>query len=338
MLAGPTIVAHGSDEQKERFLRDIVTGQRSWCQLFSEPGAGSDLAGLQAKAVRDGDEWIVNGQKVWTSGAQFADLGMLLARTNPDVPKHKGISYFGIAMDQEGIEVRPLKEMTGRAMFNEVFLTDARVAHDDLIGDEGEGWGAALTTLANERVGLGAGGGGGFGAAMAGTKAGHLEGRAGDFVRPRSGGAASAMRGRNSSTVIELAKERGANADPLVRQDLMRLHTLNEIARYTTLRMKAAKEAGKRPGPEANTAKLTMSRITRLSRDLSLRIMGAHGTLRGNDAPDRGMVTEMALFSPAVSIYGGTDEIQHNIIGERVLGLPGEPRVDKELPFKDLPH
>jgi alkylation response protein AidB-like acyl-CoA dehydrogenase len=337
MLAGPTIVAHGTDEQRQRFLTEIVTGAKAWCQLFSEPGAGSDLAGLQAKATRDGDEWIINGQKVWTSGAQVADIGMLLARTNPDVPKHKGISYFGFEMDQPGVDVRPLKEMTGRAMFNEVFLTDARVAHVDLIGGEGEGWGAALTTLANERAGLGAGGGaGGFGTALPGTKAGHLDKRAGDFVRPRQGGAGAAFRGRNSNFLTDLAKGNGTIDDPTIRQDLMRLHTLNEIARYTTLRMKAAKAAGKRPGPEANTAKLTMSAITKLSRDLGLRILGAHGTLLGSDAPLNGMIGEMALVSPAVSIYGGTDEIQHNIIGERVLGLPGEPRVDKELPFNEL--
>src|SRR5205807_9533498 len=165
MLAGPTIIAHGNDEQKERYLRDIVTGQKAWCQLFSEPGAGSDLAGLPTRAVQDGEEYIVNGQKVWTSGGQVADLGMLLARTDAEVPKHQGISYFALDMHQPGVDVRPLREMTGRALFNEVFLTDARVGADAVIGGANNGWAVANTTLAYERAGLGAGGGGAAGGA-----------------------------------------------------------------------------------------------------------------------------------------------------------------------------
>ena len=266
MLAGPTIVTHGTDEQRSRFLPDIVTGKKAWCQLFSEPGAGSDLAGLQAKAMRDGDEWIVNGQKVWTSGAQGADLGMLLARTDADVPKHRGITYFALDMMQPGIDIRPLREMTGRALFNEVFMTDCRVADADLIGGLNNGWAVANTTLANERAGLGAGGGGAFGGAFPGQKAGFLERRAGDFTRPDR--AAGVMTARGASFLIDLAKGNGAAQDPTIRQDLMRLHTMNEIARYTNLRAKAAKAAGQAPGPAANTAKLSMSRITKLSRDL----------------------------------------------------------------------
>jgi len=339
LLAGPTIVTHGSDEQRSRFLPDIVTGKKAWCQLFSEPGAGSDLAGLQAKGVRDGDEWVVNGQKVWTSGAQAADLGMLLARTDSDVPKHRGITYFALEMSQPGIDIRPLREMTGRALFNEVFMSDCRVADADLIGGLNNGWAVANTTLANERAGLGAGGSGAFGGAFPGTKAGFLERRAGDFVRGRSSGrsgAGSALTARGASFLIDLAQGNGTATDPSIRQDLVRLYTMNEIARYTNLRAKAAKAAGKAPGPEANTAKLAMSRITKLSRDLGPRILGAHGQLSGESAPLSGMVTEMTLFAPAVSIYGGSDEIQKNIIGERVLGLPSEPRLDKDLPFKDL--
>jgi len=336
LLAGPTIVTHGTDEQRHKFLPDIVTGKKAWCQLFSEPGAGSDLAGLQAKAIKDGDEWIVNGQKVWTSGAQYSDLGMLLARTNADVPKHGGISYFGIEMDQPGMDIRPLKEMTGRALFNEVFMTDCRVADADLIGGLNNGWKVANTTLANERAGLGAGGHGAVGGAIPGTKAGQLTQRAGDFVKAGGSGTSAAMSGRGGSMMIDLAKGMGATKSATIRQDLMRLYTMNEIARYTNLRMKAAKAAGKGPGPEANTAKLIMSRITRLSRDLGLQIVGAGGMLMGKDAPLNGMLGEMALFAPAVSIYGGSDEIQKNIIGERVLGLPPEPRFDKDLPFKDL--
>ncbi len=335
LLAGPTILTHGTDEQKQKFLPDIVMGRKMWCQLFSEPAAGSDLAGLQAKAIRDGDEWIVNGQKVWTSGAQWADLGMLLTRTDPDVPKHRGISYFCIEMDQPGMDIRPLREMTGRALFNEVFMTDVRVADADLLGGLNNGWAVANTTLANERAGLGAGGGGAAGGAVPGTKAGDLEKRVGDFASaPRRGGGAISA---GSGLMVELAKGSGVIDDPSIRQDLMRLYTMNEIARYTNLRAKAAKAAGKAPGPAANTAKLSMSRITKLSRDLGLRIVGAGGMLSGSDAPLNGMMTEMALFAPAVSIYGGSDEIQKNIIGERVLGLPSEPRLDKDQPFKDLP-
>jgi alkylation response protein AidB-like acyl-CoA dehydrogenase len=336
LLAGPTIVTHGSDEQRAALLPDIVTGRKAWCQLFSEPGAGSDLAGLQTKAVADGDEWVVNGQKVWTSGAQVADLGMLLARTNPDVPKHSGISYFAVDMDQPGIDIRPLREMTGRALFNEVFMTDVRVPDAMLLGGRNNGWAVANTTLANERAGLGAGGGGAAGGAIPGTKAGQLERRAGDFVNDRGSATGRALRGRSSSMILDLARGMGRADDPVLRQDLMRLYTLNEIARYTNLRMKAAKAAGRGPGPEANTAKLSMSRITRLSRDLGLQIIGAGGMLLGDDAPLNGMMAEMALFAPAVSIYGGSDEIQKNIIGERVLGLPSEPRPDKGVPFKDL--
>jgi alkylation response protein AidB-like acyl-CoA dehydrogenase len=341
MLAGPTIVTHGPDDVRERYLRDIVTGAKAWCQLFSEPGAGSDLASLQAKAVRDGDEWIVNGQKVWTSGAQTADLGMLLARTNPDAPKHQGITYFVIDMDQSGIDVRPLREMTGRALFNEVFITDARVSNGDIVGELNAGWAAGMTTLGNERVGLGGGGGGAVGIAP-GERAGFLDKRAGDFSpsvqgKPRrASGTAMAMGARGAKPLIALAQERGVNTDPHIRQALAKLHSMGEVTRFSHLRSKAASAAGRRPGPEASTGKLMISKITRASRDVGLEILGASGMLRGADAPMEGTVQEMAIFSPAVSIYGGSDEIQKNIIGERVLGLPKEPGSDKDVPFKDL--
>ena len=339
MLAGPTIIAHGSDEQKARYLPGILSGQQAWCQLFSEPGAGSDLASLQCKAVKDGEEWIVNGQKVWTSGGMQADLGMLLARTNPDAPKHKGISYFAIEMDQPGVEVRPLREMTGRALFNEVFFSDARVRDDALIGGLNEGWGGALTTLANERVGLGGGAGGGAVGVAPGRKGNNLERRAGDVgARSTRGqsGTAAAMGARGSKMLRQLAKDMGRNNDPIIRQRLAELYSLDEISRFTQLRAKSAIAAGGRPGPEASTGKLTISNITRRSRDLGLQILGAMGMLTGADAPLNGMVQEMAIFSPAVSIYGGSDEVQHNIIGERVLGLPKEPGSDKDVPFRDL--
>ena len=203
LLAGPTITVHGSDEQKRQYLRDIVTGQKGWCQLFSEPGAGSDLAGLQARAVKDGDEWIVNGQKVWTSGGHVADLAMLIARTDPDQPKHAGITYFVVEMQQPGVEVVPLREMTGRSLFNEVFLTDARVADDAIIGGLNNGWRVANTTLMFERAGLGAGGGSGaVSAATPGTVMGDLDKRAGDFV-----GGAAPQRHRGPHPVAQTRSE-----------------------------------------------------------------------------------------------------------------------------------
>jgi alkylation response protein AidB-like acyl-CoA dehydrogenase len=348
LLAGPTIIVHGTEEQKRHYLRDIVTGQKAWCQLFSEPGAGSDLAGLQTRAVKDGDEWIVNGQKVWTSGGQVADLGMLLARTDVDVPKHNGISYFAFEMLQPGVEVRPLREMTGRALFNEVFLTDARVADDACLGGLNNGWKVANTTLTFERTGLGAGGGVEAGsAATPGTVRGDLARRAGDFVGRRTAGegGAPAFTGGAEVLITELARSSGKLGDALVRQDIARLHSLYEIGRYTTLRVKGGADI---PGV-GNLAKLSMSEILRLQRDLGLRILGPLGTLHGYTQADRdaleaatgnslaGIMTELALFSPSPSIYGGTDQVQRNIIGERVLGLPKEPSNDRVVPFKDLP-
>jgi alkylation response protein AidB-like acyl-CoA dehydrogenase len=338
LLAGPTILAHGTIEQQRRYLRPIVTGEEAWCQLFSEPGAGSDLASLQCRAERDGDEWVITGQKVWTSGGLIADLGMLLARTDFDAPKHKGITYFAFLMNQPGVEVRPLREMTGRALFSEVFLDGARVRDDAIIGGLGNGWAVANTTLANERAGLGAGGSGAGGAAFPGEKGGMLHTRVGDLVQGVGRGLAvqpSAF-GRAYGFFEELARKLGRTDDPILRQRLVELYTLDEIGRMSHLRAKAARAAGKGPGPEGNIAKLVMSRVARLSRDLGLDVIGADGMLVGPESVGEGMTQEMALFAPAVSIYGGSDEIQKNIIGERVLGLPKEPGPDKNTPFRDL--
>jgi alkylation response protein AidB-like acyl-CoA dehydrogenase len=338
LLAGPTILAHGTDEQKARYLRAIVAGEEGWCQLFSEPGAGSDLASLQTKAERDGDEWVISGQKVWTSGGQIADLGMLLARTDPDAPKHKGITYFAIPMDQPGVEVRPLREMTGRALFSEVFFDGARVADDAIIGGLDNGWIVANTTLAAERAGLGTGGSGAGGAAFPGKKGGMLQTRAGDLAeRVGRGGAVQPSNfGRAFDFLRQLTEKLGRGDDPLLRQQLAALYSLNEVGRMTGLRVKAARAAGRGPGPEANTAKLLMSRITRLVRDLGPRLLGPEGMLVGPETAGGGAVQEMTLFAPAPAIYGGTDEIQKNIIGERVLGLPKEPGPDKTTPFREL--
>ncbi len=338
MLAGPTIVAHGDEEQKRRYLRPIVTGQEAWCQLFSEPGAGSDLAGLAARAVRDGDEWIVNGQKVWTSGGQIADRGMLLARTDPDVPKHRGISWFAADMHQPGMDVRPLREMTGRALFNEVFMTDIRVRDDDIIGGLNNGWAVANTTLMVERMSLGAGGHGAASAAMPGTVAGDLEKRAGDFVRAPRSGSGDVMSGGAGAVVLALARKNAPITDAVLRQQLVQLYEMQEIARFANLRAKAARAAGvKLTGAEPNIAKLSMTRITRLAAHLGLALQGPAGQLWKDPHADP-VMAELALFAPAVSIYGGTDEVQKNIIGERVLGLPAEPRTDKDVPFRDIPR
>ena len=339
MMAGPTIVVHGTDEQKKRFLPDMVSGREIWCQFFSEPGAGSDLAGLQTRAVRDGDQWIVNGQKVWTSGAQFAKWGILIARTNPEVPKHSGITYFVIDVDQPGVEVRPLREMTGEAMFNEVFFTDAVVPNENVIGDVNEGWGVAVTTLAYERNSLGASGMGGMGGgAVIGQT--NLSARVGDVANQSGGGMMAGMGaafGGGGAAMLKMIPQLFGKAnEPVVRQDIASLYTLLEISRYTGLRAQAAAARGERPGPEVSTGKLMASKIVRSMRDAILRIEGAHGMLHGSDAPLGGMAQYLALFSPAISIAGGSDEVQRNIIGERVLGLPGDVRVDKELPFKDL--
>ncbi|HEY5662634.1 MAG TPA: acyl-CoA dehydrogenase family protein [Ilumatobacter sp.] len=351
LLAAPTIATHGTQEQIDRYVRDIVTGRQAWCQLFSEPVAGSDLAGLQTRAVRDGDEWVVNGQKVWTSGGHYADLGMLIARTNSEAPKHQGISYFALDMHQPSVEIRPLREMTGRALFNEVFMTDARTTTDAMIGGLNNGWAVANTTLAFERAGLGSGGGSAAtSAALPGTVAGHLGQRAGDFVQDRRGrgGGGAQFRGAGRM-LIELARSTGAIADPTVRQDLMRLHTLQEIGRMNTLRLKALKASGGDIPGFGNIGKLSMSDMMRLQRDLGLRIIGAAGMLHGYEGdakaalaeatgqPLNGIVTEMALFAQAPPIYGGTDQVQRNIIGERVLGLPKEPGSDRAVPFSQLP-
>ncbi len=336
LLAGPTIYTQGSEDQKKRYLLPIVTGQEAWCQLFSEPEAGSDLAGLRCRAIRDGDEWIVDGQKTWTSGAQIADVGMLMARTDPTVPKHRGISYFAIGMHQPGIDVRPLREMTGRALFNEVFLTEARVANDALIGDLGNGWAVGNTTLMFERTGLGAGGGGAASAAQPGTVMGHLGKRAGDFVGASDSTLSDGGSLADPRRLIKLAQDRGVADDPVLRQELMRLYTMAELARFSNLRLKAALAAGKDIGGLPNISKLAMSNMMRLVRDLGPRILGPAGQLLGSDAPLGGRVAETTLFAPAVSIYGGSDQVQRNIIGERVLGLPSEPRSDKTLPFDQL--
>jgi alkylation response protein AidB-like acyl-CoA dehydrogenase len=360
-LCSPTIATHGTREQIDRLIPPAVTGKVAYCQLFSEPGAGSDLAGLTTRAVLDGEVWHVNGQKVWTSGGQYADLGMLLARTNPDAPKHQGITWFSIDMKQPGVEIRPLREMTGNAMFNEVFLTDAEVHDRDRIGEVNNGWAAANTTLLHERSGMAARGGGeGAGGRMAraGGVAGDLDKRAGDFVgkrrtvtadRPKPAEKAGKKPSSPAQGHIDLAREFGKLDDPVIRQKIVQAHILGTLSRLNTERHKAVRSQGGDIPGIANFGKLLMADIVRLNRDLGLEILGPRGMLHAYDAEGREQLaslkgglgaiaaTSQALGAQALPIYGGTDQIQKNIVGERTLGLPKEPGDLSRVPFSQLP-
>ena len=358
-LASPTIATHGTREQIDRLIPPAVCGEVAFCQLFSEPGAGSDLAGLSTRAVRDGEIWHVNGQKVWTSGGQFADMGMLLARTNPDAPKHRGITWFAIDMHQPEIDIRPLREMTGNAVFNEVFLTDATVPDANRIGDVNNGWAAANTTLFHERSGMasrgGAGEGGmGIGARMArsGTVVGDLDKRAGDFVAARSARTSRRPRDTNASPAqsqIDLARQFGRLEDPHVRQQIAQAHILGTLSRLNAERHKAVRATGGDIPGIPNFGKLLTAHILRLNRDLGLEILGPRGMLHAYDQEGREELTTQpggvaamaataqALGAQALPIFGGTDQIQRNIIGERILGLPKEPGDLAQVPFNQLP-
>ena len=332
-LAAPTILEHGSAELRTRLLRSIITGEHKWCQLFSEPGNGSDLAGLTTTARRDGDEWIVSGQKVWTSGARTATYGMLLARTDWDTSKHRGITYFALRMDQPGIEVRPLRQMNTKASFNEVFLTDVRLPDCDRISGVGEGWRAALTTLAHER-------------AAAGMRAPQLQ-------QPPSGRTAREahaeaseylktydwypQRAGRTDLLVEHARRAGRNSDVLIRNEVASAVSFSEAAKWTARRAASARAAGRAPGPDGSLGKLSGALLARTSASAHARIAGPHGMLgAGPDAPFAGVIAEILVSVPGHSIAGGTDEIQRNIIGERILGLPKEPADDGERPFRDL--
>ena len=309
-MCGPTIVARGTEEQQARFLRPIFTAEEIWCQLFSEPGAGSDVAGLSTRAVRDGDEWIVNGQKIWTSSAHLSRFGLLLARTNPDAPKHKGLTMFIVDMHQPGVEVRPIRSMAGASGFNEVFFTDARVPEHWRVGDVGEGWSVATATLMNERVAIG-----------------------GDSPARGTGPIASAVRAY---------KESGTDS-PVVRDRLMRLWIDAEVLRLGSLRAQAQRAKGV-PGPEGSILKLLSAWVSQGVVEFVVDVMGADGTLcsrytdaRG-EAPDQPDPVLAFVASPASTIAGGTNDIQRNIIGDRVLRLPREPGIDPNTPWSEIPR
>jgi alkylation response protein AidB-like acyl-CoA dehydrogenase len=337
-LAAPTILEHGRPDQIARYVRDIAAGERSWCQLFSEPGSGSDLASVGAKAVRDGDEWVVTGQKVWNSAADHADLGMLLARTDPDQPKHRGITYFVIDMHQPGVEARPLTMMNGTGGFCEVFLDEARVPADNMIGELGGGWRVAQTTLFHERNMVAGGGVPGLVPARSGQH-GDLDMTVGEVIdrtRAASSKRKSPIRSGavGAKVMIELARDHGKADDPVIRQELARYHSQVKVNGWTMRRIGAA--GGRLTGADGSIAKLTTSRICQDSRELSYRIVGAPLLLSGPESPMGGDLQSVNLASPGTRIGGGTDEIQLNVLGERALGLPREPGEDKDVPYRDL--
>ena len=317
-MCAPTIVAHGTDEQKKRYLRPLFTGEEIWCQLFSEPGSGSDVASLSTRAVRDGEEWILNGQKVWTTLAHLSRFGLLLARTNPDVPKHKGITAFLIDMDAPGVDVRPLYQITGEAEFNEVFFTDVRMPESARLGAEGDGWRVAVTTLMNERVSIGGG------------------------VARRSGGPIA--------DALRIWKERwSGDTSPharVLRDRLVSSWIRSEVLRLTNQRAAQVRRAGT-PGPEGSVAKLAFAEENQRVYELCIDLLGNEGMLYPAGYPmvrpdfvglGSADVHKLFLRVRANSIEGGTSEVMRNILGERVLGLPGDVRNDKELPWKDVPR
>ncbi len=303
----PTLLEFGTPEQKERYVRPALRGEEIWSQLFSEPGAGSDVASLQTKAERDGDEWVINGQKVWTTGAQHSAFGAVICRTNPDKPKHRGITMFIIDFSQPGVTVRPLKQMNGGSGFNEVFFDDVRVPHANVIGEVDEGWRCAIAMLMNERVAIGTGGGG---------------------ARRGAGGGIDAM--------VNLARERGVLGDPVIRQGLADVYIRQRIMGFIGQRTRAALKAGKAPGPEGSIGKLAGGILARKTSDLGVAIAGAGGIAWPEGDRKAGRWAHAVLSAPSSRIAGGTDEIQRNIIGERVLGLPKEPQVDRDQPFREL--
>ena len=311
-MGAPTLVTHGTDKQKERYLRPLFTGEEVWCQLFSEPGAGSDVAGLATKAVRDGDEWIVNGQKVWTTLAHLAKWGMLVARTDPDQPKHKGMTYFVVDMEAPGVEVRPLYQITGEAEFNEVYFTDVRIPDEERLGEVGEGWRATLTTLMNERVAIGGG----------------IQAKGTGFI----------------GEAVKVWTEKAID-DPARKDELMALWVRAEVLRLTNIRASQLRAVGT-PGPEGSIGKAMSADLNKDISAFTVGLLGAEGMLKPDGYPMERPKHAMQWANPqqaflrarANSIEGGTTEIAKNILGERVLGLPGDVRNDKDIPWALVPR
>jgi alkylation response protein AidB-like acyl-CoA dehydrogenase len=312
-MCGPTVVAWGSEEQKRRYLRPLFTGEEIWCQLFSEPGAGSDFAGLASKGVRDGDEWVVNGQKVWTTLAHLSRFGLLVVRTDAEAVKHAGLTAFVVDMQSPGVEVLPLRQMTGEAEFNEVFFTDVKIADSEMLGNPGDGWRVSLTTLMNERVSIG------------GT------------MPAKGSGTIQAL----TSTWASLPDDR---KDAASLDEVMKLWSRAEVLRLTNIRANQNRKMGD-PGPEGSIAKMAFADLNKDIYAKAIDLMGAEGMLYGNYEmvrPETAMAFENMqkafLRSRANSIEGGTTEVMKNILGERVLGLPGDVRVDREVPWSQVPR
>ncbi|WP_028921176.1 acyl-CoA dehydrogenase family protein [Pseudonocardia acaciae] len=304
-MCGPTLIDLGTPAQKQRYLRPMLSGEEIWCQLFSEPGAGSDVASLQTRAVRDGDAWVVNGQKVWTTNAQWADFGALLARTDPDRPKHAGITMLIVDMHAPGVTVRPLRDMSGRAPFNEVYFDDVRIPADGVIGEVNRGWQAAVTMLSHERVSIGG---------SRGPRSGPLE----------------------FAALVKLARRTGADRDPLARDRLADLYAHERALELLNARMRQEAAAGHPPGARGSVAKLAGALLLRRATETAGLLAGA-GAVAWD--PDDKQAAELAYgikSAPASGIAGGTNEIQRGIIGERILGLPKEPQVDRDVPFREL--
>ncbi len=334
MLAAATLLEHGSQMHKEKFLRRILTGEDTWCQLFSEPGSGSDLAGATTRADLKNGKWLVNGQKVWTTSAHHAQFGLLLARTDWDLPKHQGLSYFVLDIEQPGVEVHPLRQMNGHASFNQVFFTDAEIAPEFMVGELGDGWKIATTTLMHERRGADT--------LRSWAQASDRPGRVYEEERAEI---ATVMepykwypqRAGRVDLVVERAKQTGSIADPAVRQEIAKLLIMSKAAEWTARRARAAQELGRPQGPEGSLGTLAASNVARAAAHVHTLISGADAMLTGAESPMGGIIAEILVSVPATSIAGGTDEIQRNIISERVLGMAKEPRFDTDRPFREVP-
>ena len=332
-LASPTMMNHGTDDLNNRLLRDTLMGKIDWTQLFSEPGNGSDLAGLTTTATRDGDTWIVNGQKVWSTSAHHADMAFMVARTDWDAPKHKGITFFMMDMHQPGIEVRGIKQMNYHSSFNEIFIAEAEIPDANRVGDVGDGWRVAKTTLSYER-------------SLGGGRARVALGMQGRTWREANEEAQEQLkvyswypqRAGRADLLIERARKLGVHDDPIIRQEIARLHSFKRASEWTAARGRAARALGRKPGPEGSIGKLAASRIAKESARIHAMIGGSEGLLAGSDPHGDEIIAEVLISTPAVSIAGGTDEIQHNILGDNILGLPREPGFSSDTPFRDIPR
>ena len=304
----PVMNDFGTDEQKDRHQARIIRCDELWCQMFSEPGAGSDVASLATRAIRDGDQWVLNGQKVWTSGAQYCEYGLCVARTDPAQPKHRGLSMFIVDLSLSGVDIRPLRQINGSSHFNEIYLTDVRVGHDCLVGGEGNGWNVAVAMLMYERVAIGAGGSGAMSRSM------------------------------GSAKLIEEARQRGRDDDPVVRDAIADLYIRERIQKFIGMRIRQAVESGKAPGPEGSIAKLNAAILSRRASDVAIELAGPSGQAWNAKDEDADEWASAVISAPAMAIAGGTNEVQRNIIGERVLGLPKEPDPFKGQPWEEVPR